>query len=115
MEGLDGVIAAINEVSHENIALFWNLATFFKKLKKVVELTMNVTADSYGRTNWLYVALINQNFFDLLAEDSKVTFREDAPVLDSSEPRVDVVFSGHFLYLVLLLSCDACAFAANNL
>ena len=115
LESLDRVVASIDEVTHEDVAGIRNLATFFKKLEEVVELTMNITADSYGRTNWLYVALINQNFFDLLAEDSKVTFREDAPVLDSSEPRVDVVFSGHFLYLVLLLSCDACAFAANNL
>ena len=115
LESLDRVVASIDEVTHEDVAGIRNLATFFKKLEEVVELTMNITADSDGSADRLDIALFNEDLLDLFTENAQVSLGQDSSVLDSSEPRVDVVFSGHFLYLVLLLSCDACAFAANNL
>ena len=59
LEGLNRVVAAIDEVTHEDVAGIRNLTTFFEKLEEVVELTMDVTADGNGSADWLDIALFN--------------------------------------------------------
>ena len=86
LEGLDGVITAIDEVTHENVAGVGDLTTFFEELKKIVELTVNITADGHWGAHWLHIALFNQNLLDLLAEKTEVTLGEDAAILNSGEP-----------------------------
>ena len=39
-----------------------------------MELTMDVTADGDWGSDWLDVALLNEDLLDLLAEDSKFPF-----------------------------------------
>ena len=92
LEGLDGVVAAINEVSHENVSGVWNLTSFLEEFEQVVELAVDVTADRDWSAHWLHVALFYKNLLDLLAEDAEVAFWQDSTVFDGSEPRVDVGF-----------------------
>ena len=47
-ESLHGVVAAIDEVSHEEVIGVGALATHFKELFQVIELPMNISADLIG-------------------------------------------------------------------
>lgn len=83
LNGLDGVVSAINIVSHENIARVWDFATTIEELHQVVELSMDVTADGNGGLNRLAVGFFNENFFDFLADESKIAFGQNLTILDS--------------------------------
>ena len=113
LEGLNGVVAAIDKVTHEDVAGIRNLTTFFKKLEKVVELTVDVATDSDGSADWLDIALFDKDLLDLLAKDAKVSFGQDSSVLDSSEPGVDVRFSGHFVVWSNFLVASALCMRTN--
>ena len=86
LEGLHGVVSTVDEITHEDVARVGDLSTFFKQLQKIVELTMNVTADSDRGTHWLYIALLDQNFLDLFAKDAQISLGKDSTILDSGEP-----------------------------
>ena len=54
-DGLDGVVAAINVVTHEQIVGVRGLATNLEKLAQIVELTVDITTDSHGGAHLLHV------------------------------------------------------------
>jgi hypothetical protein len=62
------VIAAVDVVSHEDVGGVWNLATLVEELKQVVELAVDVAANSSGRAYGLHVAFLNEDLFDFLAQ-----------------------------------------------
>ena len=86
LEGLNGVIAAIDEITHEDVAGVGDLTALFEKLEEVMELTVDITADGDRGTDGLHIAFLDQDLLDFLAKDAEVSFRQDATVLDSSEP-----------------------------
>ena len=86
LEGLDRVVTAINEISHEDVACVGNLTTLFEEFQKIVELSMNVTADGNWCTDWLHVAFLNQDFLDFFTKKAEVALWQNSTVLDSSEP-----------------------------
>ena len=90
LEGLNGVVATIDEVSHEYIAGVWDLTSLLEKLKKIMELTVDVSANCNWGANGLHVALLDQDLLDLLTEETKVTFRQDSSLFNSVEPVVDI-------------------------
>ena len=54
-DGLDGVVATINVVTHEQIVGVGGLATNLEKLAQIVELTVDITTDSHGGAHLLHV------------------------------------------------------------
>ena len=101
LKGFNGVVATIDEVTHENVSIVRDLSTLFKELEMIVELTVDVTADGNGGTDGLHVALLNEDLLDFLAQDAQVSFWQDATILDCCEPRVNITFSGGHNYLLL--------------
>ena len=62
---LNRVVASVHVVTHEEVVGVGWLAPNFEKLDQVVELTVNVTADSDGTTNRLHIWFLNEDFFSL--------------------------------------------------
>lgn len=108
LESFDGVVTTINEIAHKDVASVGDLAALVEKFKKIMELTMDVTADSDRGAHRLHIAFFNKDFLDLFAKDSKVTLRENATFLYGSKPRVNVRFATHFVVFkfVLVLRID---------
>ena len=75
MECFNRVVATINEVAHEDIASIRNLSSFFEELEQVMELTMDVTANSDWRAHRLNVTLFDQYLLDFFTENAKITLR----------------------------------------
>jgi len=63
--GLDGVVATIDVVSHEEVVGVRGLATNLEQFSQVVELAVDVTADGHGGAHLLHVGLINKDLFSL--------------------------------------------------
>ena len=68
MHCLNRVIATVNIIAHEHIACIWDFATAVEELNKIVELTMDVTADGDGSLDRLAVRLFDENLFNLFTE-----------------------------------------------
>ena len=64
-DSLDGVIAAIDVVTHEEVVGVGRLTTNLKQFSQVVELTVNVTTDRDWGTDLLDVRFVNKDFFCL--------------------------------------------------
>ena len=75
MECFNRVVATINEVTHEDIAGIRNLSSFFEELEQVMELTMDVTANSDRGAHRLNVTFFDQYLLDFFTENAKITFR----------------------------------------
>mmetsp|Transcript_2693 Transcript_2693/g.4548 ORF Transcript_2693/g.4548 Transcript_2693/m.4548 type:complete len:300 (-) Transcript_2693:74-973(-) len=73
LEGLHGVEASVDEVTHENVPRVWDLSSLVKELEQVVELSVDVSADGDGSLDRLDVALLNEDLLDLLAENSELS------------------------------------------
>jgi len=54
-DSLNRVIASINVISHEQVISIRGLSSNLKKFAQVVELSMDVTTNSYWRWNTLHV------------------------------------------------------------
>jgi hypothetical protein len=93
LEGLDGVVATINEVAHENITSVGDLTSFFEKFEQVVELAVNVTTNGHWGAHWLHIALLDEDLLDLLTQDAQVALWEDLALLHSCEPGFNVAFA----------------------
>lgn len=83
LECFNWVVTSIDEISHENVACVGDLTSLIEKLQQVMELTMDITTNSNRGTHWLNIALFNKDLFNLLAEDSEISFRKDATVFNS--------------------------------
>ena len=95
LEGLNRVVTAVHEITHENVSSVWDLSAFVEKFKQVVELTMDISADGDRCAYWLHVTLLDQNFLDFFAENAQVTLRKDTASLDCVQPSVDVYMRCH--------------------
>ena len=70
-DGLDGVVATINVVAHEEIVCVWRVASNLEQFHQVVELAVHVSAHGHGASYWLHVVLRLQYFFRLRVKPSK--------------------------------------------
>jgi len=66
LESFDRVESSVNEISHEDVFGIGNLTTFVENLKKIMELSMDISTDRNWSLNWLDVALFNENFLYFL-------------------------------------------------
>ena len=66
------MVSTVHIVTHEHIRGVWNLTAFVEQLEQVIELTMDVTTNGYWGGDWLNIALLNQDFLDLLAKNPEV-------------------------------------------
>lgn len=90
LECFHGIEASIDKITHENVAGVWDLTTLVEELEEIVELAVNISADSDWSFNWLDVAFLNKDFLDFLAEDSKFSLWQNCSALDGLEPAVDI-------------------------
>lgn len=86
LESLNRVVASVDEVTHEDVAGVGDLATFVKQFEQVMELAMDVATNGHRGTHRLHIALFDQDFLYFLAEDAKITLRQNTSVLDSGKP-----------------------------
>lgn len=93
MDGLDRVVATVNEVPDKEVARAWDLAADLKQLHKVVELAVDVAADYYWGVYVLYVRLFDQDLFDFVAEHPEVTLFQAFAGFQQTDPFIDV---GHY-------------------
>jgi len=59
LEGLHRVVASINKVSHKNVSGVWYFPSFVEKFEEIMELAMDITANSDRCFNRLHIALLN--------------------------------------------------------
>lgn len=64
-DGFERIVAAVDVIAHKQIVSLRTVPSDSKKLGKVIELTVNVTANGYRTANRLDVALFSKNFFCL--------------------------------------------------
>ena len=95
LEGFNRVESSVDKVTHENVARRWDLATLVEQLEQIVELAMNITADSHWSFDRLNVAFFDEDLLDFLAKDAELTLRQDSALLDSLKPAIDVTLA-HF-------------------
>lgn len=102
LEGLHRVVASIHEVTHENVSSLRDFSTFVEKFEEVVELSVNVSANSYWCSHGLDIGFFDENFFNLFTEDSQVSLRKDIAVLDCFEPLININLATHISFLTNL-------------
>ena len=61
------VISSINVVSHEQVVSVRRLAPDLEEFHQVVELPVNISANSDRTLHWLHIALLRKNFFCLFS------------------------------------------------
>lgn len=64
-DGLDRVISAIDVVTHEEVVGLRRLAANLEELAQVMELAVDITADSHWRRHRLDVRLRDEDFLRL--------------------------------------------------
>ena len=80
---LNRVVTTIDVVTHEQVVRIRWLSTNFEQLSKVMELSVDVSADCDGRTYLLDIRLINKDFF-CLNQIQKLTVVQNCLVSDKS-------------------------------
>ena len=70
-DGLDTVVATIDVITHEQVVSVGRLTANLEELTKVMELAVDITANSDGRAHLLHVRLVDQNFFRLTTRTEK--------------------------------------------
>jgi len=73
LEGLDWIVASINKITHEDVAGVRYLSSLVKEFEEVMELTVDITANSDRSWHWLDVAFFNQDLLNLFTEDSEIS------------------------------------------
>ena len=64
LKGFYWIVASINKIAHKDIFGGGNLASFFKEWEEIMELTVEITANSNWSSDWLDIVFFNENFFD---------------------------------------------------
>lgn len=82
LEGLNWIEASVDEISHKNVSSVWDLSSLVEEFEEIMELSMDISADSYWSLNWLNVTLFDENLLDLLAKDSELSLWENCSVFD---------------------------------
>lgn len=62
------VVSSIDVVAHEKVVVVGELASNFEKFLKVVELTVDISADGDWGANWLHIAFIDKKLLSFFAE-----------------------------------------------
>jgi len=75
-DGLNRVVASVNVVAHEQVVVVWQLTSNFEKFFQIVELSMDVTADSDWGSNRLHIAFFHKDLLGLLAESFDIVLSE---------------------------------------
>ena len=65
---LNGVVSSVDVVSHEEIVVFGQLTSNSEKFFEIIELTVNITTDGDGSSDWLDIALVYENFLSFLTK-----------------------------------------------
>lgn len=82
LESLNWVESSVYEVTHKDISRVWDFTALIEKLKKIMELSMDISADSNWRFDWLDVTLLNEDLLNLFAQNSELSLWKDGTVLD---------------------------------
>ena len=64
-DSLDRVVASVDVISHEQVVCVRGVASDLEELHQVVELSMDITADSDWAPDWLHVGLVLEDVFRL--------------------------------------------------
>lgn len=65
---LDRVVASVHVVAHEQVVRVRGLSTNFKQFAQVMELPVDVAANSHRRLYLLHIRLVNKDLFCFFAE-----------------------------------------------
>lgn len=58
----NGVVTSVDEVADEDVFVVWELTTDLEKFQEVKKLSVDISADIYGRAHWLDIGLFQQDF-----------------------------------------------------
>ena len=67
-DSLDTIIAAVDIITHEQVVRVRRLTTDLEEFKEIVELAVDVAADSHRHAHLLHVRLVDQDLLRLVAE-----------------------------------------------
>ena len=100
-EGLDGVAATVDEITHEEVISVRTFAAHLKKLLEVVELAVDVTTDltdsqiigTYcdGTLHVLYVAFLLEDLSGAIAKRLDLSFLNRLTALQLLNPLIEVM------------------------
>ena len=57
-DSLNGVVATVNVVTHEQVVVLWQLATNFEQLDQIKELAVDVSANGHRSSDTYHITLI---------------------------------------------------------
>jgi hypothetical protein len=63
--GLEGIVATIHVITHKKVVSLWTSSSNTKKLRQIVELSMDITTNRYWSSNRLHIRLLPQDFLRL--------------------------------------------------
>ena len=64
-DSLNTIVTTVDVIAHEKVVGVGRLSTNLEELAKIVELTVDVTANSHRCAYLLHVRLVDQNFLGL--------------------------------------------------
>ena len=67
-DGLDGVVAPVDVVAHEEVVRVRRLAADLEQLHQVVKLTVDIATNRHRTLDLLHIGLLGQNLFGLKME-----------------------------------------------
>jgi len=59
------VITSVDVITHEQVICIWRFASDFKELHKIMELSVNISANCDRTFDWLHIAFLRQDFLGL--------------------------------------------------
>ena len=74
--GLDGIVASINVVTHEQVVVIWDLPTNLKELLEVMELPMDVTTYGNWSSNIHHITFIFEDFLRFFTKCFDIVLRK---------------------------------------
>ena len=89
LDGLDGVVAPVDEIPDEYVLVGGQLAPHLEELKHVEELPVDVPADCYGGLGLVNVALLEEKLLHLVAERTNSSLLQVLAALELGDPLVD--------------------------
>jgi hypothetical protein len=89
-ESFNRRVASIHEISNENVVGVWDLSSSSEQFEEIIELTVNISANSDWSRNWLYVGFFDQDFFGFFAKETEIAFRKALTGSESSKTIVKV-------------------------
>ena len=75
-DGLDALSSSVNVVSKKEVAWLWRKASVLEQSQHVIELSMDVTADSDGRGYFYHHGLFHEDGADGADQAEYITLRQ---------------------------------------